>query len=96
MHLNQNTVMHYKDANRRGLASNAYISLTGDLPRFAIETISFSAILLFAIFLLSTQSSSANVVSILSIYAIAGYKLLPTMQQMYKSFRALARMAVCT
>ncbi|HOY21775.1 MAG TPA: ABC transporter ATP-binding protein [Cellvibrio sp.] len=80
----------YKEANRRGLASNAYISLTGDLPRFAIETISFSAILLFAIFLLSKEASSANVVSILSIYAIAGYKLLPTMQQMYKSISSIS------
>lgn len=71
--------------NRKGLDSNAYIALSGDLPRFAIETISFSAILLFAMLLLSQNASSESVVSILSFYAIAGYKLLPTMQQIYKS-----------
>lgn len=80
----------YRTINQRGLDSSAYIALSGELPRFAIETISFSAILLFAILLLANDSSSANVVSILSIYAIAGYKLLPTMQQMYKSISSIS------
>ena len=79
----------YRCTNQRGLDSSAYIALSGDLPRFAIETISFSAILLFAILLFSS-SNSANVVSILSIYAIAGYKLLPTMQQIYKSISSIS------
>lgn len=81
---------NYRTINQRGLDSSAYIALSGELPRFAIETISFSAILLFAILLLASDSSSANVVSILSIYAIAGYKLLPTMQQMYKSISSIS------
>jgi ABC-type multidrug transport system fused ATPase/permease subunit len=81
---------NYRTINQRGLDSSAYIALSGELPRFAIETISFSAILLFAILLLASNSSSANVVSILSIYALAGYKLLPTMQQMYKSVSSIS------
>lgn len=81
---------HYRTINQKGLDSSAYIALSGELPRFAIETISFSAILLFAILLLSNSSSSASVVSILSIYALAGYKLLPTMQQMYKSISSIS------
>ncbi|WP_331344885.1 ABC transporter ATP-binding protein [Cellvibrio sp. UBA7661] len=81
---------NYRKINQRGLDSSAYIALSGELPRFAIETISFSAILLFAILLLANNSSSANVVSILSVYALAGYKLLPTMQQMYKSISSIS------
>lgn len=80
---------NFRTANQRGLDSSAYIALSGDLPRFAIETISFSAILLFAMLVLSS-SNSENVVSILSIYAIAGYKLLPTMQQIYKSISSMS------
>ncbi len=79
----------YLTVNARGLNSNAYIALSGDLPRFAIETISFGAILFFAIILVAS-SSSASAVSILSIYAIAGYKLLPTMQQIYKSISSVS------
>ncbi|WP_062059479.1 ABC transporter ATP-binding protein [Cellvibrio sp. OA-2007] len=80
----------YRTINQRGLDSSAYIALSGELPRYAIETISFSAILLFAILLLANSTSSTSVVSILSIYAIAGYKLLPTMQQMYKSISSIS------
>lgn len=75
----------YKKTNFSGLNSSTYIVLAGDLPRFAIETISFGAILIFAIILLLTKGNDGSVVAILSIYAIAGYKLLPTMQQIYKS-----------
>lgn len=75
----------YKKANFSGLNSSAYIVLAGDLPKFAIEAISFGAILVFAIVLLLAQGNDGSVVAILSIYAIAGYKLLPTMQQIYKS-----------
>jgi len=82
---------HFLKSNKLGLDSSAYISLSGDLPRFAIETVSFSAILLFAVWLLSeSQGTSTNIVSLLSVYALAGYKLLPTMQQIYKSISSMS------
>lgn len=80
----------YKTSNYSGLNAAAFITLAGDLPRFAIETISFGAILVFAIMLLISGGNDGNVVSILSIYAIAGYKLLPTMQQIYKSAASIS------
>lgn len=80
----------YQHINRKGLDSSAYIALAGDLPRFAIETISFSGILFFALYLLSNTSDSSSVISLISIYALAGYKLLPTMQQIYKSISSIS------
>lgn len=83
-------IQRYAAINKKGLDSSAYISLSGELPRFAIESICFSAILLFAILLISQNASSASIVSILSFYAIAGYKLLPTMQQIYKAISSMS------
>lgn len=80
----------YNQMNKKGLNSSAFILLSGDLPRFAIETISFSAILLFAMVLLSQNSNTTNLVSMLSVYALAGYKLLPTLQQVYKSLASIS------
>ncbi|MBK8187791.1 MAG: ABC transporter ATP-binding protein [Cellvibrio sp.] len=80
----------YKQINKKGLDSGAFIALSGDLPRFAIETISFGAILLFAILLFTHHIGSESLVSILSVYALAGYKLLPTMQQIYKSLAGIS------
>lgn len=76
--------------NFRGLDSAASISTYGDVPKFVIETISFCAILFLAIALLKHSNTPAEVISILSVYALAGYKLLPTMQQIYKSISAMS------
>lgn len=75
----------FSRVNRRGLNALANIHLTGDLPKYVIETISFGAILIFAVFLLWSSEPADKVIGMLSIYAVAGYKLLPTMQQIYKS-----------
>lgn len=80
----------YKTTNFSGLNSSAFIVLAGDIPKFAIEAISFGAILIFAIILLLAKGNDGSVVAILSIYAIAGYKLLPTMQQIYKSAASMS------
>ncbi len=88
--MERNYINQFDHINVKGLRSQAFISLSGDLPKFVIESISFGAILVLALVLLTTQSDIRNVVPILSIYAIAGYKLLPTMQQIYKSISSLS------
>lgn len=80
----------FNTINVKGLRSQAFIALSGDLPKFIIESISFGAILILALVLLVTQEDIRSVVPILSIYALAGYKLLPTMQQIYKSISSLS------
>ncbi|WP_166259670.1 ATP-binding cassette domain-containing protein [Marinobacter salicampi] len=80
----------FSSINVRGLKSQAFIALSGELPKFVIESISFGAILILALVLLTTQDDIRSVVPILSIYALAGYKLLPTMQQIYKSLSSLS------
>ncbi len=80
----------FNTINVRGLKSQAFIALSGELPKFVIESISFGAILILALVLLTTQDDIRSVVPILSIYALAGYKLLPTMQQIYKSLSSLS------
>ena len=83
-------INRFNAINVKGLKSQAFIALSGELPKFIIESISFGAILILALVLLTTQKDIASVVPILSIYALAGYKLLPTMQQIYKSLSSLS------
>jgi ABC-type multidrug transport system fused ATPase/permease subunit len=80
----------FNTINVSGLKSSAFIALAGELPKFIIESISFGAILVLALVLLTTQDDIRSVVPLLSIYALAGYKLLPTMQQIYKSLSSLS------
>ncbi|MBR9846820.1 MAG: ABC transporter ATP-binding protein [Algicola sp.] len=72
--------------NRRGLSASAYIALAGDLPRFVVETVVFSSILGLSIFILLTSGTASEALSIISLYAMAGYKLLPAAQAIYKSY----------
>lgn len=83
-------IRKFDEINYSGLSSQAFIALSGDLPKFVIESISFGAILILALVLLTKQSDISIVVPVLSIYALAGYKLLPTMQQIYKSLSSIS------
>lgn len=88
--LGEKYARQFREVNAQGLNSSAYITLSGDVPKFVIETISFAAILLLAVVLLVRNEPISSIVSLLSIYALAGYKLLPTMQQIYKSVSNLS------
>jgi len=88
--LELNYIHMFEAKNNLGLRSMAFISLAGDLPKFVVESISFSAILLLAIILLLKRGEVGQIVTLLSIYALAGYKLLPTFQQIYKSVSSMS------
>lgn len=70
---------------RSGLSASAYVNLAADLPKFVVETVAFSAILGLSIYIVLTKGTAGEALSIVSLYAIAGYKLLPAAQQIYKS-----------
>jgi ATP-binding cassette, subfamily B, bacterial PglK len=73
------------EVNTANTYSNAVIGLMGDFPKFAIETLAFCALLSLALYLLAQRGDSAEIISILSLYAMAGYKLLPAAQTIFKS-----------
>ncbi|MCX7035506.1 MAG: ABC transporter ATP-binding protein [Proteobacteria bacterium] len=65
------------------------ISLLSELPRFMLETIAFAALLAMAIVLLLAGTPTMEIVATLSLYATAGYKLLPAAQTVFKSFSSI-------
>ncbi len=58
-----------------------------NVPRFFIELVVLSAIILLILFLLITNN--ANILPIISLYALAGLKLLPGFQQVYTSLSVI-------
>ncbi len=57
-------------------------------PVYLVQTMAFGAILVLIIYLLATERGLQDVIPLLSLYALAGYRLLPSLQQIYS---ALAR-----
>lgn len=77
-------------------ASNNYFYSWGNsqvlssIPRYFMELISFSSAVLLVMFLLiSNQGDLASILPMVSIYALAGFKLLPAFQQIYFSISTI-------
>ena len=67
----------------------ASFGLINQLPRFVFEAIAFGGILLIALYLIVKSSNFLNAVPIISLYAFAGYRLMPMLQQIYNSANLL-------
>ena len=59
------------------------------LPRYAVETVALSLILLLAIYLLGKGSGISELLPVLGLYAFAGYRLMPALQQVFAGFAAM-------
>jgi ABC-type multidrug transport system fused ATPase/permease subunit len=59
------------------------------LPRFVLEAIAFGGMLLVILYLMAESGSFANALPVISLYAFAGYRLLPALQQIYGSLTQL-------
>ena len=64
--------------------NNITAGVISQLPRYALEIIAFGGILLMVlIFLKEEHGSSGHMVPLLALYAFAGYRLLPALQQIF-------------
>lgn len=64
--------------------------LFGTLPRYIIESIGFSGVIFFLVFLTIVKGFSLQQsLLLISIYCISGIKLLPAFQQIYSSLTAI-------
>ncbi|XDZ70373.1 ABC transporter ATP-binding protein [Alphaproteobacteria bacterium LSUCC0744] len=68
---------------------HATASVIGQLPRFALEAIAFGGMLLVTLFLIAKSGSFAEALPIIALYAFAGYRLMPSLQQIYVAFTQL-------
>jgi len=64
---------------------NAITSIISMIPRFAIEAISFGGLLLLILYSLRSGNNFINLLPVLTLYAFAGYRILPAAQAVYSS-----------
>ncbi|WP_404423335.1 ABC transporter ATP-binding protein [Thalassospira australica] len=67
----------------------AISKLSGQLPRFALEAISFGGMILLVLFLMRDGKELQSALPILTLYAFAGYRLLPAVQIFYQNLATL-------
>ena len=64
---------------------NVKAGAISQLPRFALETIAFGGILLIVLFKLGSGENPSEIVPVLALYAFAGYRLLPAIQEIFSN-----------
>jgi ABC-type multidrug transport system fused ATPase/permease subunit len=68
----------------RRFATHQATSLAiAQLPRFALEGVAFGGMLIVVLYLLRNAGGLQSALPILAVYAFAGYRLLPALQQVY-------------
>jgi len=67
----------------------ATAQVISQLPRFALEAIAFGGMLLVILYLMAKTGNFADVLPIVALYAFAGYRLMPALQQIYSALTQL-------
>ena len=65
---------------------HSWNAVIGQIPRFALEAIAFGGIIIFVLVLLLTREDVRKVIPLVSLFAFAGYRLMPALQEIFTSF----------
>lgn len=68
---------------------HAAAHIIGQLPRYALEIIAFGGMMLVSLYLMSRNNNFAAALPVIGVYAFAGYRLMPALQQIYSAFTQL-------
>lgn len=69
--------------SRRFNRHQATAAIIGEMPRYALETVAFGGVLIITVYLLLARDNLQQVLPVLGLYAFAGYRLMPSLQQIF-------------
>jgi len=67
----------------------AFQTLTKSLPRYVFEVIAFGAVLLITLISIYYGNNINDSITLIGLFAFAGYRLLPSISQLYAAFNSL-------
>lgn len=59
------------------------------LPKYALETLAFGGIVIIVLYLIGNDHNSGHVIPLIALYALAGYRLMPALQQVYQGISSV-------
>ena len=83
--LEQTYFERFKNPAKKYAQQNTSLIVVSQLPRFALEAIAFGGMLLLILYFLSVKDNFIDAIPVIALYAFAGYRLMPALQQIYKS-----------
>ena len=82
-------IKQFSKPSKNMTSNSALWAVLNQVPRFALEAVTFGGMLLIILFFMSTTGDITKVLPIIALYAFAGYRLMPAMQKIYISFTSL-------
>ena len=83
-------VNRFSNAAKSFAQTQATLTVLAHLPRYVLEAIAFGGILLIILYVLSQTGDFNNSLPVISLYVFAGYRLMPSLQQVYSASAMLA------
>ena len=83
--LEQTYIKQFSDPAKNFAKAQYSVSVVSQLPRHALEAIAFGGILLLILYLMKQEGTFASALPVISLYAYAGYRLMPALQNIYAS-----------
>ena len=87
--LEQTYISKFSEAAKRMAKVSATGKVITVLPRFAVEAVAFGGMIIVVLFFMSRSSSFSEIIPIVAVYAFAGYRLMPALQQIYSDVSEL-------
>ena len=69
--------------------NNSSFQILAQLPRFAIEIVAFGGMLLVVLYLMVDSGTFTSALPVIAVFAFAGYRLMPALQQIYNSINQI-------
>jgi ATP-binding cassette, subfamily B, bacterial PglK len=79
----------YSSASLKYANYNSWSKVVSQLPRFTLEAIAFGGIIIYSLILLLTQEDARQVIPIAGLFAFAGLRLMPAMQDIFNSMASM-------
>ena len=82
-------IQRFSEPAKNFAMNTASFQVINQLPRFALEAIAFGGLLLIVLYLMSQSGDFVNAIPVVALYAFAGYRLMPALQNIYGAMSQL-------
>lgn len=82
-------LQQFRDVSEEIIKHQVFNRAAVDLPKYLLETVAFGGILSITIFLVAVRNDVQTVLPMISLYGLAGYRLMPALQGIFQSTATL-------
>ena len=79
-------INRYSESAKTYAKTLALSQIIAQIPKFFMEIIAFGGVILAVLILLKTNTDFFSVLPIITLYVLAGYRLMPALQSIYSSY----------